>query len=239
MKEFELTFRLRNNLLKQKRLEHGFKTLYEAAEAIGVNKVNYSRFEALRDSAKSSKTGSWKPTAIKIAQYYGCTPEELWPNVVLSITQPELVKQIGAEEVAVLAGMRALAELPPKPDELLMEVRDTEKLRACLEELGKTRSGRRKRKVLELRFGITGIEPRTFAEIGEELGRSVERVRQIYLDAVKELRVMLSRWYMIKYEWMCNCEVVRPGYVLYCDICQRESPWREKYTGDQDILEFT
>lgn len=219
MKEFELTLKLRNNLLKQKRLEHGFLTQSQAAEAIGLSPNTYCKFENLRLSPRSS-TNDWRESALKVAQYYGCSPDELWPNVVLSVTEPELVKQIGADELAALASMAASAELPPKPDELLMEARDTEGVRECLAGL-KTRT----RKIVELRIGF-GCQPETFEAIGDRFGISGTRTKQVFLEGLKELREKLGLWHVKKYEWTCECGVTHPSHVVVCKKCHSQSPWR-------------
>ncbi len=46
----------------------------------------------------------------------------------------------------------------------------------------------KERKVLELRYGLNGNEPLTLREIGDTLGISRERVRQLETRAIKKLR---------------------------------------------------
>ncbi|MGB5630151.1 MAG: sigma factor-like helix-turn-helix DNA-binding protein, partial [Woeseiaceae bacterium] len=48
------------------------------------------------------------------------------------------------------------------------------------------------RAVLERRFGLHGYRRATLEQIGEEIGVTRERVRQIQLDALKSLREMLE-----------------------------------------------
>lgn len=47
-------------------------------------------------------------------------------------------------------------------------------------------------RVLKLRFGLEGKEPLTLKQIGEEVGLTRERVRQIEMEALKKLALQLS-----------------------------------------------
>ncbi len=47
--------------------------------------------------------------------------------------------------------------------------------------------------VVERRFGLHGSEVSTLEEIGNELGVTRERVRQIQIEAIKRLRQILQR----------------------------------------------
>jgi len=51
----------------------------------------------------------------------------------------------------------------------------------------------KQRAVLERRFGLHGYSRATLEEIGEEIGVTRERVRQIQLDALQKLRDMMER----------------------------------------------
>ena len=56
-----------------------------------------------------------------------------------------------------------------------------------LGEARSTRSRPRRRRVLELRYGLDGEDPRTLDEIGRELGLTRERVRQIEVETLAQL----------------------------------------------------
>ena len=61
----------------------------------------------------------------------------------------------------------------------------SERLESALDELNP-----RQRRVLRLRFGLDRRHERTLGEVGEELGVSRERVRQIEAEALAQLRRM-------------------------------------------------
>ena len=46
--------------------------------------------------------------------------------------------------------------------------------------------------MLKLRFGLEGQEPLTLKQIGEEVGLTRERVRQIEVDALRKLQARLD-----------------------------------------------
>jgi len=46
----------------------------------------------------------------------------------------------------------------------------------------------REKSVLELRFGITDGSPHTLEEVGQEIGVTRERIRQIETKAIRKLR---------------------------------------------------
>ncbi len=51
----------------------------------------------------------------------------------------------------------------------------------------------KQRQVVERRFGLNGHEVATLEEVGEEIGVTRERVRQIQVEALKRLRVILEK----------------------------------------------
>jgi RNA polymerase primary sigma factor len=95
----------------------------------------------------------------------------------LSLNEP--VDSDGDSELGDLLEQTGL----PDTDELLLRESFSRALSDALAELPE-----RERKVLELRFGLSDDQPKTLREIGEVMGLSRERVRQIESRALNKLR---------------------------------------------------
>jgi RNA polymerase primary sigma factor len=86
----------------------------------------------------------------------------------------------------------SLAELladnrTPEPQEAVFDEADTEVVRRLLEQIDD-----REAKILRLRFGIDESEPMTLKQIGQKIGLTRERVRQIEHEALRKLNELLS-----------------------------------------------
>jgi RNA polymerase primary sigma factor len=95
-------------------------------------------------------------------------------------TVTSLDRPLGEEDDASFGDLLASDALGPE-DEVHISLR-TEALRSALHELPD-----RERKVVEMRYGISGCEPTPLREIGRELGITPERVRQIESRALGRL----------------------------------------------------
>jgi RNA polymerase primary sigma factor len=71
----------------------------------------------------------------------------------------------------------------PPVDQHLMEESFSKLLRGMLRDLDD-----KERQVLNLRFGLDGQEPHTLKQLGDKLGLSRERIRQIEANALKKLK---------------------------------------------------
>jgi RNA polymerase primary sigma factor len=74
-----------------------------------------------------------------------------------------------------------------QPDEVIAKSDDFKTIVRLLEAIDE-----RDARVLKLRFGLEGQEPLTLKQIGEEIGLTRERVRQIEVDALRKLQARLD-----------------------------------------------
>ncbi len=74
-----------------------------------------------------------------------------------------------------------------QPDEVIAQTEEFQTILKLLEAIDE-----RDARVLKLRFGLEGQEPLTLKQIGQEVGLTRERVRQIEVDALKKLQARLD-----------------------------------------------
>jgi len=79
-----------------------------------------------------------------------------------------------------------LEEIPPAGP-LGARLREREDLTGLLDDLAE-----RERTVIHLRFGLSGEAPLTLDAVGQRLGLSRERVRQVEATGLKKLRALLE-----------------------------------------------
>ena len=99
-------------------------------------------------------------------------------------TPISLEKPVGDEDESEF-GHFLTDETQPLPDEVAAETMRKEALRGILGTLS-----HRERRVLELRYGLDGEQPRTLDEVGRTFNVTRERIRQIENQCLKKLRAL-------------------------------------------------
>jgi len=182
VRELELTFRLRNNRLKERR-EALRVTQPELAAAAGVELSTYRALEAMRTSPQARRKGclGWRDVSHQLARFHCVEPDELFPPVVLAVKTPVTRRRIDGDDTFPLlsAHQEQLLE-SPKAAHDRAELR--EQLRRILASLNP-----RDAEVLRLRFGLDDGEERTLDQVGRILNVQRERVRQLEARAMRML----------------------------------------------------
>jgi len=182
MKEFELTLQIRNNRLKERRNQLGLNRR-KIAEAIGIGEGDYGDYEALKKSPLHKKTGKWKVTALRIADYYRVTVEEIFPAAVREIKKANIAARFNKADAQVLLSSHQLYLLEANPSRDY----DHKDLKIAVEKLLRTLTPKEK-EVIERRFGLSGYEEQTLEEVGDVLGVQRERPRQIEAKALRKCK---------------------------------------------------
>lgn len=121
------------------------------------------------------------PTRDEIARAMGISLDKV--QLILSqMSNPASLDQtIGEEQRETIGGMIAAPERDPDTNPFQSALRDD--LAAALAELDE-----RSRRVLQLRYGWHDDQQRTLEEVGQAIGTTRERARQIEAEALRRLR---------------------------------------------------
>jgi RNA polymerase primary sigma factor len=121
---------------------------------------------------------------------YEIAAELRWPleevRDILRVSQlpVSLEKPVGDEDESELGDFVADEEVA-QPFEEASEHLQREGVRRALDALPE-----RERQVIELRYGLSGLEPLTLEEVGKTFGVTRERIRQIETNTLKKLRAL-------------------------------------------------
>lgn len=170
---------LKNNRLIRLREERGMSQRKVSDDA-GINLMAIGGYETMRVRPTSGE--DWKPTAVRLAHFYGVSPRYLWPDVVQSIEERTISRTISEDEVAAIS-----AGFQPEPLALPDEVAGERELRAAVIAAIK-RLPDRERVVVEGQ-----MDGRTLEDIGSELNISRSRTMQIGNRARAHLHDELTR----------------------------------------------
>jgi RNA polymerase sigma factor (sigma-70 family) len=176
--DYVLQFKIKNGpLLRAIRIR--FTTIKGFCEASGINQSIVYKYLALR-LAPISKTGKWKPSALKMGRCLRLPPDCLFPEIhlqnVLARSSGEL--DVSREEIELMIEQQGA----PSPEAILINDEVQRTLSGLLNELTP-----RQERVIRRRFGFDK-EPATLEEIAREFDLSRDRVRQIEAKAIRKLR---------------------------------------------------
>lgn len=128
-----------------------------------------------------------EPTVGEIAEAMDKSIDDVKDMMRLNEKVMSLDVQIGSEGSQTKSLVEAIPDRTTvDPEEMLYTERFNEALESCMDELSD-----KQREILCRRFGMGGFERQTLEEVGEAVGLTRERVRQIQMGALKALREIL------------------------------------------------
>ena len=123
------------------------------------------------------------PTNEEVAEKTSLSLQEVEELLKVAGDDLSLSSTVGEDGTLELGDTLEQETIPSVELELMKSSFEEQIRRAMIEELDEKEQG-----VIKMRFGLDGEEPRTLQEIGEELGLSRERIRQIESKAKEKLR---------------------------------------------------
>jgi RNA polymerase primary sigma factor len=121
------------------------------------------------------------PTRDEVAERLKMTPDEVADLQLIQERGVSLSDRLGEDE-DIEVGDRVSDELAPSVEYQIIKNSIEQQIREVLGELDE-----REAIVLKLRFGIDSDDPLTLQEIGDRLGLTRERIRQIEQKAMRKL----------------------------------------------------
>jgi RNA polymerase sigma factor (sigma-70 family) len=181
MTDYRLVVKIKNHRLLKAIEDAGFKTVNAFCQTFNLSAVTVGQLVNLKTPALL-KNGEWASMALQIADALLADPEDLFSEAqkTMSLKRNEVHR--------TYSEVQMLSMMDDSPEMLLM-IEDSHALaHQMLESLTP-----RQQRVLELRFGMNDKESCTYREISKLMDVSVERVRQIELGALRQIRAEQKR----------------------------------------------
>src|SRR5882724_11470459 len=135
-----------------------------------------------RASARLTEELGRSPTPEEVARVLGL-PKKKLPIIKKAIKIYNATPQTDQTEAGWTLGDMVMDEKQIAPDDALVESDSLRHVMSMLETMDP-----REATVLRMRFGLDNNDPRTLKEIGEQLGLTRERVRQIETEALNRMQ---------------------------------------------------
>ena len=149
-----------------------------------INKMNRVTQELQKELGRD-------PSAKEIAEKTGAKPERIEMLSGLMQIPDSLDREVGENGESALGDLIIDERAKDPADVVTNEIMDSTLKQRLYEGIDLLEE--REQTVLRLRYGLDGKEPQTLASIGEQIGVSRERVRQIDKQARGKLRRFMSR----------------------------------------------
>lgn len=180
--EYRVDIKVRNNLILSRIEKAGYRSIPEFCRAENVpyhgliNIINMT-LPVLR------KDGKWQKTALKAADALQCSPENLFSEAQMNAVLKSNKRSVQVNE-AEMKFMLEVDENKKLPEQLYLEGQRNTAIENVLKLLTP-----REQKVIEMRFGLGEyMTDHTLDQVGEHLGISGNRIRQIEQKALRKLR---------------------------------------------------
>jgi len=180
VKDYSIEIKVKNNYLLTQMRQRGYQTAAELHRASGVSQNEIGKMLNLK-IAPVNKVGGVVTSVQRLADFLMISIEDMFPP-------QNILDPLEANKAQVELNMSELMSsnlLENKTaEQLLITEQAQSEIYEALDSLRPLH-----RKVIKMRHGIEDYErEHTFTEIGHQIGRSLERTRQIYNKGLRNLR---------------------------------------------------
>ena len=183
MKSYHVSIKVQNNYLLHQMDRAGISSAWELSKAAGVHPTLVYKVLNLTIPLLTTRGHIVRPIE-RLAAFLKCLPEDLFPpeHVREALKKNKADLKMDAADVQDFIAHMPMQQ-PRLPGSDLDREQQAARLRGLLGDLTQ-----REERFVRMHFGLDGGEGKTFREIGDQVGLSVERVRQIVLTAMRKLR---------------------------------------------------
>jgi RNA polymerase sigma factor (sigma-70 family) len=186
MKDFNVTFKVRNNKLLSLMRMFGYETAADLSRASGVAQVNIGLYLNLKKAPLSSNN-KFRPSVVKLAAFFKVLEEDLFPKDFLdkALQKNQVEREYSANEVEYF-----LEDKGDYNPEVLLE--DEEKAERCKEAINSIillALTPKQQRVLTLRMGLNGNDVKSYADIAKEMNCTTSNIRILEEKAIEKLKI--------------------------------------------------
>lgn len=171
--------------------------LHAITEKCGIIRIPSKHFSLIRRIRLAyrdyEQEHGEKPSLEEIAEKLDIKVKELENTLKMFLSPISLDSPMGEDDGKRLGDMLQIEGVLEPDKEVILKSLKRE-LKDLLDKLTP-----REKKIIEMRFGLTGDAPRTLESIGKQMGLSRERVRQIEEKAKKKLGVWAKKKKLLDY----------------------------------------
>ena len=174
MNEYSVKVSVRNNLILQRMKQLGIPSQTALGNISGLGQPIVNEYVNMKRRPIDRWTGEWNDTAFTLSAALQTEPEDLWTEKQRGMALERNWREISMSEDAVMQLATGQGT-----EQIVQGVLDAEAVGKAIQTLDE-----REQKVITGRF----FEDKTLDDLGDDLGISRERIRQIEARALRKLK---------------------------------------------------
>jgi|ETNvirnome_2_300_1030623.scaffolds.fasta_scaffold10222_3 RNA polymerase sigma factor (sigma-70 family) len=169
---YNMQVKFRNNYLLKLMRERGYETVAQLHRGCGESQQKLGRMLSLKDPLYAGARKQIRPSTIRLANFFGVEPEDLYPpeHHDIPLTNNVAEAEVSFQEATQMLSAPTIGRLEMAKD--LAYAMDNSGLKI------------REKMIIDMRYA----QGMTLKEVGDELNITGSRVRQIEVNAMRKLR---------------------------------------------------
>jgi RNA polymerase sigma factor (sigma-70 family) len=180
--DYLVEIKIKNNWLMKKIKEKGYENGNQFAKAHSLQPTMVNSYLSFKE-APYNKKGEWRHSFIRISEALRCLPEDICPPQHLEKVLKKNKSTFEASLNDISGYLTGNQDTAMPAIERIVREEDFSGISSALQALTP-----REERVIRCRFGMTSDGEMTLADVGQQLGVSPTRIRDIEARALRKLR---------------------------------------------------